>query len=394
MRAAVPESRRHAARSSGRSTPAARNSSSRPRTQSSVRTASRVRMQIVQRSIAKTRTLGSINALHQRRRSRRSTLAMPVTVALTRSRSAAVRYGFQTSRMRIARGTSLSFQASCSIVSSNTQASPGRHSRVSRADAEAASRRDDERHVHDDTRVGDAGVRGDVRLRIEDREESRRRVAGNVEQRQARKQLRGARAASQVLVHRLAVAPQVENAPAARVIQLGPLIERHALRIRDVRLETRGVLGEHALELFANIRGRGLELIEPGELRARIELARRQLREIQESRLGREDAAPAEERVDAMVEALLLRAGMTARAIPATARSDKHRAPHRSPWLQRPPSRSTRATRPERSCPAEWSAAHCGTPWRPRVAFLAIPATSLFAAVRTGGAAPRRARAR
>ncbi len=95
------------------------------------------------------------------------------------------------------------------------------------------------------------------------------------------------------------------------MIQLGPLIERHALRIRDVRFETRGVLGEHALELFANIRGRGLQLIEPGKLRARIELARGQLREIQECRLGREDAPLAEECIDAMVEAVLLRAGMT-----------------------------------------------------------------------------------
>ena len=90
------------------------------------------------------------------------------------------------------------------------------------------------------------------------------------------------------------------------MIQLGPLIERHTLRIRDVRFETGGVLGEHALELFANSRGRGLEPIEPGKLRARIELARRQLREIQESRLGREDAPLAEERIDAVIEAILL----------------------------------------------------------------------------------------
>ena len=42
-----------------------------------------------------------------------------------------------------------------------------------------------------------------------------------------------------------------------------------------------------------------------------MELARGQLREIQESRLGREDAPLAEEYTDAMLEALLLLAGMT-----------------------------------------------------------------------------------
>src|SRR5262245_60988785 len=108
-----------------------------------------------------------------------------------------------------------------------------------------------------------------------------------------------------MIFQRFAVAPQVEHAPAARVIQLGPLIERHALRISDVGFQARSVLGEHALELLANIRGCSFELAEPRKLRARMELARRQLREMQETRLRRVDAAAAEERVDAVVETVL-----------------------------------------------------------------------------------------
>src|SRR6266851_792053 len=55
----------------------------------------------------------------------------PAVTTLTRSRSAGVRKEFQTSKMRTMRGSPLSFHASCSKVSSNTQARPSRHSRVS-----------------------------------------------------------------------------------------------------------------------------------------------------------------------------------------------------------------------------------------------------------------------
>lgn len=51
-------------------------------------------------------------------------------VSCTRSRSRSVSYGFHTSKIKIARGTSESFHASCSIVSSKTQAVPTCHSRV------------------------------------------------------------------------------------------------------------------------------------------------------------------------------------------------------------------------------------------------------------------------
>src|SRR5438445_146676 len=55
----------------------------------------------------------------------------PCVTTRTRSRSASVRKEFHTSKMRTMRGSSLSFHASCSNVSSNTQARPSRHGRVS-----------------------------------------------------------------------------------------------------------------------------------------------------------------------------------------------------------------------------------------------------------------------
>ena len=56
---------------------------------------------------------------------------MAAISAATVWRSSSLSLGFQVSQIKMVRGRSLSFQASCSIVSSNTQASPSRHGRVS-----------------------------------------------------------------------------------------------------------------------------------------------------------------------------------------------------------------------------------------------------------------------
>ena len=56
---------------------------------------------------------------------------MPSPSAVIIARSAGDRWGCHTSKMNTTRSSSLSFQASCSIVSSKTHAVPGTHSRVS-----------------------------------------------------------------------------------------------------------------------------------------------------------------------------------------------------------------------------------------------------------------------
>ena len=82
--------------------------------------------------------------------------------AATASRSTAVRSGCQTSKMKTTRRESLSFIASCSIVSSNTSASPGLQVRVSRPDPEPAAVGDDQRQVTDEPRVAHSDMSRDV----------------------------------------------------------------------------------------------------------------------------------------------------------------------------------------------------------------------------------------
>src|SRR3979490_2014998 len=55
----------------------------------------------------------------------------PAVIAVIIARSGGVRCGCQMSKIRTTRSLSLSFQASCSMVSSNTHALPGTHFRVS-----------------------------------------------------------------------------------------------------------------------------------------------------------------------------------------------------------------------------------------------------------------------
>src|SRR5207302_690411 len=74
-----------------------------------------------------------------------------------------------------------------------------------RADAIAASWGHDQRQMHDQACVGDAGMWWDAGMRRENREESGRRVAGNFAERRAREERRGARTPHKVLLDRFSI---------------------------------------------------------------------------------------------------------------------------------------------------------------------------------------------
>jgi len=75
-----------------------------------------------------------------------------------------------------------------------------------------------------------------------------------------------------VLGNRRASAPQVPHAPAPRVVEIAPLIERHAGAVRDVRLELLGSVGQHVEQLGPDVVGRRLDRLEPGKQAAVVEL--------------------------------------------------------------------------------------------------------------------------
>ena len=93
------------------------------------------------------------------------------------SRSAAFNSGFQMSKIRMARGVSDRFQASCSMVSSNTHACPGIHSRVVAPTRNPHCGGTINGRCTVQARVGDAGMRGDAGIGIEDRKQRRRCAA-------------------------------------------------------------------------------------------------------------------------------------------------------------------------------------------------------------------------
>jgi hypothetical protein len=152
---------------------------------------------------------------------------------------------------------------------------------VLEADAVPAVRRHDQRQVHDQPRVGLAMVRRDVRARRQRREHRVRAQTVDVGHAD-RLQRRGRdRAARLVLGDRRAVAPQEVAAPALRVVELVPLVDRHAGLVLHVRRELAGAFGEQAGELLADRRRARLQRRHPRELLALEERDRRQARHLQ-----------------------------------------------------------------------------------------------------------------
>src|SRR5262245_48572654 len=101
-----------------------------------------------------------------------------------------------------------------------------------------------------------------------------------------------------------AVLDQEEAAPALRVIQLFPLVDRRPRWLGDVGDESGRCLGQRGASLVTDFRGRRLERGEPRELIPVEELDRRQAGKLQECRLWSEPLPAADKGIQAGVEAL------------------------------------------------------------------------------------------
>src|SRR5580692_6199983 len=209
--------------------------------------------------------------------------------------------GLQISRISTARGTSLSFQASCSKVSSNTKALPGCHSRRS-----APTRNKQPGGTINGRctmrRVFDAGVRRNVRLGIENGEHGGRTTARHLASRPGLERLDGAWETRDVIRYGSPFLPEIIDAPAARLIELAPLIERHSRGNIHVGPQYGGSLLKQVDEFGANVVGRRFNGIQPGKIAALVELDRRQARKIHEGRLRPINGLLAQQCLQAAVE--------------------------------------------------------------------------------------------
>ena len=179
------------------------------------------------------------------------------------------------------------------------------------ADPKAAARWHDERQMNRETRIGDAGVRRNAGIGIEDREEGRRSACRDPRpRRHGLEQPRRHRAARDVPGNRFALVPEKIGAPAARAIQFAELIERHVLWEVDVGLQAVPIGHQYAQQLGTDLVARRLELVKPGKIPTLEELDRRQLREIHPGRLRIENLAFAHQRLETQIDASLALAAM------------------------------------------------------------------------------------
>src|ERR1700694_6230835 len=101
---------------------------------------------------------------------------------------------------------------------------------------------------------------------------------------------------------RHAFVPQEVRAPAARLIELPPLVEGHALRISHVGLEAGPVRAQHRGEFAADFIRRSLDRSQPGEFHTVEVLRRWKVWKVQERRLRCVAAALAGQGVNALVD--------------------------------------------------------------------------------------------
>src|SRR5207248_8765331 len=101
---------------------------------------------------------------------------------------------------------------------------------------------------------------------------------------------------------RHAFVPQKVRAPAARLVELPPLVEGHAIAVGHVRLQSGLIGGQNARQLRADVLSRLLDRLQPREFCALEELDRRELRNIEEGRLRCVAPALAGQEVDAAVD--------------------------------------------------------------------------------------------
>ena len=188
---------------------------------------------------------------------------------------------------------SLSFQASCSIVSSNAQASPTRGVRVSaptRSPQPSGTTRGRWTVVRTllDPVCGGIRVRGSSIENITVGPLPGRSSKGTASSRGG-----GRRAAGDIRVLAHAVLPQEPGAPARAVVELGPLIGRLAGVEGDVGAEARVALVQKRPQLARDFGGLRLERREPGETIPVEEFDRGQIGEMAIDRLLDIDLAAA-----------------------------------------------------------------------------------------------------
>ena len=128
------------------------------------------------------------------------------------------------------------------------------------ADAEAATRRHDERQMADEPRIDHAGMRRDPCAGLEQREHHRRTPAGDSREVRPIDRLPGPRAALEQRRVGLAILAQEQGAPVAILDQRLVGVEAHVALIGlDVRPESVGALLQQLDQLGADRRGRRLD---------------------------------------------------------------------------------------------------------------------------------------
>src|SRR5262249_49484328 len=139
----------------------------------------------------------------------------------------------------------------------------------------------DEWQMHCQPGIRNSAVRWDVRAWLENRKECSRAPPGHITKRRALENISCAWASRQVRELWHALVPQEIGAPAARLVELLPLIERHTLfGIRNVRFKSGAVRDQNGGQLGSDVIGRCFNRLEPGKCGPFEELQRRDLREI------------------------------------------------------------------------------------------------------------------
>ena len=180
--------------------------------------------------------------------------------AATAARSAGDRSGCQVSTIRMTRSASLGFSASCSIVSSKTQALPASQSRASRrrpgTSSPAARSAADGRPGGYWRRRYAAGYARPARAARTSHWAPRRGMSGwssAAEQRHHR------RAMARIGLDRDAVLDEVDRGPGLVAVERRPLPERHVVRILDIGDELGPLRRHHPVEILGDRRRRRLE---------------------------------------------------------------------------------------------------------------------------------------
>ncbi len=169
----------------------------------------------------------------------------------------------------MARGESDRFQASCSMVSSNTHACPGTHCSRFAADSETAIRRHDQRQMDCQPCIGNAGMRRYRRACIENGKENGGRARSHVAQRRRLEGLHGQGTTRHMRRLLDALIGQKVGTPAPRLIEFSPSIERNPVGIGDIGFKARAIRHQNCRELAANFLGRGFDGVQPRKLTAR-----------------------------------------------------------------------------------------------------------------------------